>query len=87
MDSVDFAALDFFVGAICTYGVLGEVGGGVKARHRQVCRCTNFRFRHLPCSCFPLTVCSRCPESSLPNPTHPTFGFRSFWVLGRVFGC
>jgi len=30
MDSVDFAALDFFVGAICRYRVLGEVGGGVK---------------------------------------------------------
>ena len=31
MDSVDFAALDFLVGAISAYRVSGEVGGGVKA--------------------------------------------------------
>ena len=56
MDSVDFAALDFFVGAICVSSRGVKLGGFVGVEPSlSMCRwARNFKFRRLPFSYYPL---------------------------------
>jgi len=83
IDSVDFAAFDFFVGAIAIVGFVGGEVECLRPRLEGLLIVTKLRFRHLPCSSLSsrdivrwtdevkLLLCALPPAMEAYIPSHP----------------